>query len=143
MKNKEMVLWLALIVTAIIPIYAQQYDNEKDFQIDWDKNVKDGVVITRYIGTKKEVRIPPNIQNNPVTGIGEEAFVGNKNITKVTIPNSVTSIEPYVFYECSNLTSVTFQGTIASNNFDGFPGDLDDKYLAKDGGPGTYKRFVG
>jgi len=63
------------------------YNSESDFQIDWDKNVKDGVIITKYIGTKNEVNIPPSIQNNPVTGIGREAFRYNKNITRVTIPN--------------------------------------------------------
>jgi hypothetical protein len=37
---------IALIIMAIIPVYAQQYDSENDFKIDWDPNVKDGAVIT-------------------------------------------------------------------------------------------------
>jgi len=69
MKNKKMVLWIAIIAMAIIPVYAQQYDSEKDFEIDWDLDVNGGVIINNYIGTKREVRIPPSIQNNPVTGI--------------------------------------------------------------------------
>ena len=36
---------------------------------------------------------------------------------------------------------------MTSNNFTKwgppFPGDLKDKYLARDGGPGTYRRLVG
>jgi hypothetical protein len=44
------------------------------------------------------------------------------------------------FYSCTSLTSITFQGTIASNKlggmFDPFDGDLREKYLA--GGIGTY-----
>jgi len=114
MKNKKMVLWIALIVMAIIPVYAQQYDSEKDFQIDWDKNVKDGVIITNYVGAKKEVRIPPSIQNNPVTGIGEQAFRDNENITRVIIPNSVTSIGIGAFYGCESLTSVTIPDSVTS-----------------------------
>jgi len=102
MKNKKMVLWIALIVMAIIPVYAQQYDSEKDFQIDWDKNVKDGVIITKYIGAKKEVRIPPSIQNNPVTGIGRAAFAHNKNITRVIIPDRVTNIWYAAFWDCTS-----------------------------------------
>jgi len=86
MKNKKMFLWIALIVMAIIPVWAQQYDSEKDFQIDWDTKVEGGLIIKKYIGTKKEVSIPPSIQNKPVTGISG-AFKDNKNITKVTIPN--------------------------------------------------------
>jgi len=104
MKNKKLVLWIALIVTAIIPVYAQQYDSEKDFQIDWDSNVKDGVVITKYIGAKKEIRIPASIQNNPVTGIGDFAFYRQRGFTKVTIPNSVTSIGGNAFEECTSLS---------------------------------------
>jgi hypothetical protein len=136
MKNKKTFLWIALIVMAIIPVYAQQYDSEKDFEIDWDKNVKDGVIITKYIGTKKEVRIPPSIQNYPVTGIGGNTFSGNKNITKVTIPdsvisigkeaffgtglnsiiipNSVTSIGETAFGSCSSLNSITIGSGVTS-----------------------------
>jgi hypothetical protein len=105
MKSKKMVLWIALIITAIIPACAQQYDSEKDFQIDWDKIENNGVIINKYIGTKREVSIPPSIQNYKVTRIGDNAFTNNKSITKVTIPNSVTSIAG--FYGCTSLTSVS------------------------------------
>jgi len=52
MKNRKIVLWFALIVTAIIPVYAQQYDSEKDFSADWDENVEGGIKITKYLGSK-------------------------------------------------------------------------------------------
>jgi len=131
MKNKKMVfqrmvLLIALILTAIIPVYAQQYDSEKDFQIDWDKNVKNGVVITKYIGTKREVNIPPSIQNYKVTGIGSEVFKNNKNITKVTIPDSVINIYgdwfEGAFAYCSNLTSVTIPNSVTSIGSGAFRG---------------------
>jgi hypothetical protein len=69
----------------------------------------------------------------------------------VTIPKSVIDIYDGAFANCTNLTSVTFQGMINADNFGvqrvkwnlPFNGDLRDKYLAKDGGPGTYKRFAG
>jgi len=123
MKNKKMVLWIALVVMAIIPVYAQQYDSEKDFQIDWDENVEGGVIITKYIGGKKEVRIPPSIQNKPVTGIGAIAFLGNTNITRVIIPNSVKRIEGAsinsndaygAFCYCTSLTSITIPNGVTS-----------------------------
>jgi len=123
MKNKKMVfkrmiLLIALIVTAIIPVYAQQYYSEKDFQIDWDPNSKNGVIINKYIGTKKEVNIPPSIQNNPVTGIGSAAFKENENITRVIIPDSVTHIDGEywtdegAFAYCTNLARVTIPDSI-------------------------------
>jgi len=60
-------------------------------------------------------------------------------LTNVTIPASVASIEDWAFANCTALSSVTFQGTIASDKF--FLGafvssDLRERYL--EGGPGTY-----
>jgi hypothetical protein len=75
---------------------------------------------------------------NSVTSIGSFAFYFCENLSSITIPNSVTSIGSNAFY-LTSLTSVTFQGTIASKNFNSssFSGDLRAKYLA--GGIGTYK----
>ena len=41
-----------------------------------------------------------------VTKIGRNAFDGNKNITKVTIPGCVTIIDGYAFRDCSSLETV-------------------------------------
>ena len=43
---------------------------------------------------------------NSVTRIGVEAFDGCSGLTSITIPNSVTSIDKNAFYSCSGLTSV-------------------------------------
>ena len=58
---------------------------------------------------------------NSVTSIGRYAFFNCSGLTSVTIPNSVTSIGGYVFYGCSSLTSVTVENptpiTISSGDF--------------------------
>ena len=43
---------------------------------------------------------------NGVTTIANSAFIGNKNITNVVVPQTVTEIGDYVFYNCINLISV-------------------------------------
>jgi len=158
--KKKRILLIALMTVLAVTAYAQQYDPESDFQIDWDDNVEGGVIITKYIGSKKEVIIPPKIQNNPVTSIGYYVFKDNRNITKVTIPNGVTNIGWSAFENCTSLTSVpipnsvsAFQGctSLTSVNFQGTInldfsvfyklGDLWEKYLA--GGIGTYTRTSG
>ena len=82
----------------------QQYDDEKDFKFISDS--KNGVIVTEYIGSKKEVRIPPKIQNYFVTGISYGAFADNQNITIVTIPNSVKKIENDAFWDCTSLIAI-------------------------------------
>jgi hypothetical protein len=97
------------------------------------------VMIHGYTGKSKNIRIPPRIQNLPVTHIGPYAFM-DKNITSVdiphsvtyiglnaftrsgiesvTIPDSVTYIEHMAFSECMNLTSVIIPSsvTVLKNN---------------------------
>ena len=51
---------------------------------------------------------------NSVTSIGFAAFLGCSGLTSVIIPNSVTSIDSYAFYDCSGLTSVTIGNSVTS-----------------------------
>ena len=48
-----------------------------------------------------------------VTSIGKEAF-SLCSVTSVIIPNSVTSIDDYAFYDCEHLTSVTIPNSVTS-----------------------------
>ena len=56
-----------------------------------------------------ELNIP-----NSVTSIGNYAFYNCSGIKSVTIPNSVTSIGIGAFYNCSGLTSVTIPNSVTS-----------------------------
>jgi len=49
-----------------------------------------------------------------VTSIGNYAFFECINLASVTIPNSVTSIEGYAFSGCSSLTSITIPDSVTS-----------------------------
>ena len=58
---------------------------------------------------------------NSVTTISDYAFYGCDGLTSVTIPNSVTSIGDSAFYDCSGLTSVTMGNsvtTVGEQSFD-------------------------
>ncbi|MDR2730549.1 MAG: leucine-rich repeat domain-containing protein [Treponema sp.] len=171
MKNKRTVLTLILFALTVIA-YSQQNNAESDFQIEWDSNVKGGVMITKYTGSRQTVGIPPSIQNYPVTGIGKEVFAKNTRITGVTIPDSVKSIGEGAFGQCTSLTSITipngvigigdgafagctkltsviFQGTITSGNLDNQAFGIGSESSIGDlrakylaGGAGTYTRFA-
>ncbi len=61
-------------------------------------------------GTSKSINIESKITANkktyPVTTINAKAFKGNKNITSVNIPNTITDIGAEAFSQCSNLKTV-------------------------------------
>lgn len=60
-----------------------------------------------------EVSIPEKVTYNnkeyTVVGIGESAFRDCKNLTKISIPSSVTNIANYAFRDCSSLSEVRIE----------------------------------
>lgn len=52
---------------------------------------------------------------NTITHIGTCAFAGCKNLKSVTIPDSVKTIDPYVFVDSDNVTIYSFENSFAIN----------------------------
>ncbi len=63
----------------------------------------------------KDLKIPDG-----VTSIGQYAFYDCTGLTSVTIPNSVTSIGDLAFKGCSSLTSVTIPNSVTSIGYRAF-----------------------
>ena len=79
----------------------------------------DGYDVNTY---PTEIVIPKTYNGEPVTSIGNYAFVGCDSLTSVTIPDSVTSIGEWAFYSCSGLTSVTIPESVVYIGNDAFRG---------------------
>jgi len=58
------------------------------------------------------VEIPTTIDGKPVVSIGDKAFADCFELTKITIPTSVTSIGNKAFFSCYHLTSVTIPASV-------------------------------
>jgi len=88
MNTRKTTSTIALIAALAVSVFAQQYDPENDFEVKPEKN---GITITKYIGEKRQARIPSVIQGLPVTRIGQQAFEDCASLISVSIPNSVTT----------------------------------------------------
>ncbi len=61
-----------------------------------------------------ELVIPDTYEGLPVTSIGYGALMDCRNLTSITIPDSVTSIGEAAFYYCSSLASITIPDSVVS-----------------------------
>ena len=72
-----------------------------------------GYAFAGYDGTR--ITIP-----NSVTSIEERAFYDCTSLTAITIGNGATSIGSYAFYDCTSLTSITIPDSVTSIGGDAF-----------------------
>lgn len=64
------------------------------------------VEIIAYRGKDIEVVIPDQIEDCPVTCIGKKAFLSNKMIRQITLPESIVHIDDWAFAYCAKLTKM-------------------------------------
>ncbi len=65
-----------------------------------------GMKLLKYTGTGPTAVIPEEIDGKPVTIIGDSLFYFHRELTSITIPDSVKIIESDAFQGCSSLTSI-------------------------------------
>lgn len=70
---------------------------------------EDGITITGISGqTPSEVILPEELENLPVTRIGNGAFQSNTFLKKVTLPSGILVIGEKAFSGCTRLQSISF-----------------------------------
>ena len=64
-------------------------DNNEDFVYRIDDR---GVVIEGYLGRKKNLVIPENIEGHPVYKIDDEAFYEDQQLKRISMPTTLRAI---------------------------------------------------
>lgn len=111
------VLLAAVALFTLLPMVAFAADGDTGTTDGFEWRENSGMAtITGYTGTDSVINIPGTVANNdgtdlPVVSIGSNAFDG-KNITAVTIPESVQYIGMRAFYECTGLTAITIPAAV-------------------------------
>lgn len=80
---------------------------------------KSELMITKYLGSEKDIVIPETYNNYTVAVIGRSVF-NDQDINSVVIPDSIREIQDYAFANNKNLTNVKLSKnlkTLGSNVF--------------------------
>ncbi len=105
MKKKK---WLMIIVALIVIIFVTVGLNfALRSEFTYSVNTAGTITITGYRGNDVDVVIPEEIEGRTVKVLGMGCFIANEEMVSVDIPESVTMIEDFAFYSCTNLTIVT------------------------------------
>ncbi len=105
-----------------LQVVASAEEPEPIFGMFLYKIVDQTVIITGLNGTAhEEIDIPATINTLPVTAIAAGAFSGAKNLTSVTLPESITSIGDAAFRGCDALKEIHFLGAPPSVGEEAFP----------------------
>ena len=83
----------------------------EDFETQYDASLG-GLIIEKYNGKEKGVRIPAEIDGDPVVKIGNGAF-GNTNVKKLELSEGITTIGEYGL-KSSTLEEVIFPSSLTT-----------------------------
>ena len=116
MKIKKILLGaVAFAVTAIVCALTAGAEKAGDYQIS--ATGVDTATITSYSGSATNLTIPSKLNGMKITQIDLNAFGENKKLTKVTIPDTVTTIGDLAFNNCTSLKEVTIPASVTEIGF--------------------------
>lgn len=68
--------------------------------------------ITRYLGTEDTIVVVPSVLDGvTVTGIAEQAFARHGELLAIYVPDSVTTIASWAFYDCNSVETISIAGS--------------------------------
>ena len=118
-------LSLLLICLLMLPCFPALAEYEETFTCgDFEYSINDdgSATITKYNGDAENLIILSELDGHPVTAIGDEAFYGHKDLTRVYLPDSLSSIGVRAFSWCKSLTSIFIPDSVFNIGANAFLG---------------------
>ena len=109
MKKVISLVLTVLIVLGCVPALAKNETADFAYIIENGK-----AYVTGYTADSSEVSIPSEIDGYTVVGIVETAFANRDDITKVTIPDTVTYLGSRAFFKCTSLEEIVIPSSVSS-----------------------------
>ena len=113
------ILLSVLLLTSMIALPESAISAYADSSFEYQSNSDGTASITGYTGTDTVISIPSIINGRTVKEICKNAFEF-KNLTSVTLPDTVETLQYNSFAWCSNLSNVTLPDSLKTIN--GFTG---------------------
>ncbi len=110
--NLKKTCFTLLASVLLLPVYALSYQGFDVEVLEAENDGIEGFVVTGYRGEDQIVTIPSNIGGIPVLEIGDEAFSGNRGISFVIIPETVSKIGLRAFYNCTGLEIIKIPDSV-------------------------------
>ena len=120
--KKALLLFLILLISTLAFASCSLFDSSEYsseglvYKVSDDRTYAE---VVNYTGNAKRVKIEKEYIGLPVKNIYDQSFKNNKTIVSVIIPDSVTSIGNYAFYDCS-LTSVVIGDGVTTIGYSAF-----------------------
>lgn len=116
-KSVSVLLSIFMILGSIFSISLTAFAADTDDSmtvLEYEVMEDDTVKITRYDSLSTTYDIPSEIDSKKVTVIGTKAFSGCHVLKKVTVPDTVVTIESSAFSSCEKLNTVVLGNSVES-----------------------------
>lgn len=117
----------AVLLLSLLPASVYAYIETADGIVveevaETDEKGNPYLAVIGYLGYKRTVSVPSEVEGRTVKYISKSAFAGNGSVTKVILPDTVTEMGDEVFANCVNLRAVVLPAGLTRIGFSTFSG---------------------
>ena len=120
---RDLVLQLVVVAVAVLAInlisaktvLAASGDTIKNGDFTYTEEADGTLTLSLYNGTATKIVVPEKVDGKTVTGIGRLFIASSvvKNVTDVTLPETITTLYDYAFSRCNGLKNINLPESLS------------------------------